>query len=419
MPSSFPLALSVLLLAWFAQAVGAAWMLAVTRHRFRKSLRRAPSAEAAAFTPPAVVIVPFKGVDPGLDATLDALFTQDYPTYTLSLVVEAEDDDAVPTLRAAIQRHPGRDAQLLVAGHAPPTRGQKVHNLLAALDTLPPLPAMDGERVACPAPVVAFADSDAAGDPHWLRALVRPLRKPEVGCATGYRWLFPVPRADTGRVHPASHVASLLNASVVSFMGNRRWHRPWGGSMALRLADVQQGLADAWAGTVSDDLTVDHFVKQRGQQVQFVPDCLLRSPCDYDWAGLWAFAVRQHTIVRVHEPAVFFAALPWPLIYLAGMVASIVALTQGLWLPALLATGTVIVADQARAAQRRALLTDRFGPDALDDLRLAARLDRYATPLWLALHAAVMLRAATTRTIAWRGRRYRLTSPTDTRELPA
>ena len=96
------------------------------------------------------LFVPCCGVEEGLAANLKALEQQDYPNLRLVFVVEHADDAAIPIIKGLFS------GELVIAGAAE-GRGQKVHNLLAAIDRVPP------------SDVWAFADSDGRPDPGWLR----------------------------------------------------------------------------------------------------------------------------------------------------------------------------------------------------------------------------------------------------------
>ena len=66
----------------------------------------------------AAVIVPCKGLDPGLADNLRTLFGQDYHNYQIVFVVCTADDPACDVIRKLIDAHPHTEAQLLVAGRA-------------------------------------------------------------------------------------------------------------------------------------------------------------------------------------------------------------------------------------------------------------------------------------------------------------
>ena len=154
------------------------------------------------------LFVPCCGVEEGLAANLKALEQQDYPNLRLVFVVEHADDAAIPIIKGLLS------GELVIAGAAE-GRGQKVHNLLAAIDRVPP------------SDVWAFADSDGRPDPGWLRRLVSELDRPGVGVASTYRFYVPEPLSFL------TLLRSVWNASVLSLLGNHDRNFAWGGGMAI------------------------------------------------------------------------------------------------------------------------------------------------------------------------------------------
>src|SRR2546423_9856802 len=104
----------------------------------RREMARAPSD----YTPFASVIVPCRGLDQGLTENLRTLFTQIYPRYEIIFVSDSADDPALAVaaeLRAALQAKNSSltSTRVVVAGQAR-GRGQKVHNLCAAVKACAP-----------------------------------------------------------------------------------------------------------------------------------------------------------------------------------------------------------------------------------------------------------------------------------------
>jgi cellulose synthase/poly-beta-1,6-N-acetylglucosamine synthase-like glycosyltransferase len=116
--------------------------------------------------PPATVIVPVKGDDPGLRENLAALDTQDYPDYELIIAAHSAADIPPGVL-------PPRSRVVLAHGGDPET-GEKVLNLRAAVGF-----ARKSSQL------FAFADSDGRVSRNWLRALAAPLADAAVGASTG------------------------------------------------------------------------------------------------------------------------------------------------------------------------------------------------------------------------------------------
>lgn len=362
------------------------------------------------YSPSVALIVPFRGVDLELEHTIETLCNQQYDNYRLICVVESEDDPAYPLLRDLLGRHPHRNTQLVVAGPADRHEGQKVHNLLRVIEQLL---ADDQSEEAW-----VFADSDTAPGPLWLRDLVRPLcRFDRNGVTTGYRWMVPTRRF-------WSEVASVINSSVACFCGYENLTHAWGGSMAMRRDVAVEGdFAGHLRGALSDDYQATRMCRRMGRRVYFVPPCFVASTVDFDRRSFFNFARRQYVITRLYAPWVYYRALGLMLMHVLGWISAwaalIVALAAGsdLWKFPAAAILVVFIANQFRAHYRKRGVRIIFGDAMVQKLRRALRLDRWATPLWLTIHLLVILSALGTRTIEWRGKRYRINGPQRVEQL--
>ena len=341
------------------------------------SLRPTPRATPrSGDTPSVTLFVPCCGAEEGLAANLEALSSQDYPGLRVCFVVETSEDAAAPVIEA-------QGGELVVAGSAD-GRGQKVHNLLAAIE------AMD------PTEVWAFADSDGRPDPGWLRRLVAPLSRPDVGVASTYRFYVPAPASF------ATLVRSVWNASVLSLLGDHDRNFAWGGGMAIRREVFDRvGAREAWTGALSDDYALTHAVRRAGLRVAFSSDCLVPSHGSVGFAELLSWVTRQIKITRVYWPALFWMAAvhhglyttflvlgPW----VGGRVALVMwvaVLLMGAWTGAARARGYSWARDHAWA---------------------------YATmfPLASLVTVQAVIRALVSRRIEWRGRVYEMRSPSET-----
>ena len=393
----------LLLFSWVCQAV----LSALQVRKFSRRLDRPQLKGKRPFQPPAVVIVPFKGLDIDLPAALQALCEQDYPAYQLLLVVESEDDPAYAALQEQLGLYPTRQARVIVAGQAEPHQGQKVHNQLVALDLIET--PTEGDQVW------VFADSDAVPGPYWLAAMVQPLvEKRRTGAVTGYRWLIPSPES-AGIWSP---LASVLNSSVACLVGAREsLNHVWGGSMAVLAATAERGgLRQRLAGALTDDHPVTQMCRDLNLRVYFPNRLLIASTVEFDRKGFFNFAYRQYVLTRVYAPRLFATALAVLSLYVAGVVCAWWSLAwswrQGggvaAWGPPAAALLAVFVANQVRNGYRRRVVAKALGPKALADLKPTLGLDRWGTTAWMALHWALVVRACYGRTFTWRGIRYRL-----------
>ena len=408
MPTTFEL-LVLLWSAWVVQS----WLSAL---QLRKFLRRRVLAGQPWFpphTPRAHVVVPVKGVDADLRDCVRGLLDQDYPDYRVIFVVQSESDPAASVLRDELGAHAGGRGRLVVAGVAGPEVGQKVHNQLAAIELLDADSADDEAWV--------FADADAAPSRQWLAKLVAPLGFPKVGVSTGYRWMIP----EAGRGSLWTLLACQFNASAAAFLG-RYFQRAWGGAMAMRAGVARAGdLRGLLRGALSDDYQVSRMTRQMGLLIRFIPQCLVPSRVALDRAGMVQFVRRQYLITRVYDPWLFLGAVAVLSLYAAGFLSALAAAVawactepgSGRWLWPVGAWALSGLGNALRAHYRRRIVRHALGDAVERDLHAVLALDRWATPLWMLAHLAVVLSAGVGRTIAWRGVRYRLDAPQRVRRL--
>ena len=74
--------------------------------RFAAYVRRETSRQLPDFHPFVSVIVPGRGLEPGLAENLRTLLTQDYPAYEVLFVFDREDDPAIEVVEQLIKTSP-------------------------------------------------------------------------------------------------------------------------------------------------------------------------------------------------------------------------------------------------------------------------------------------------------------------------
>lgn len=407
--------LIVLWCLWVTQSV----LVAIEGRKFSRRVAAPPREWFTDHQPKVAVIVPFKGHDHDLPRNVRAMITQRYAEYRLVFVFEDEQDPARAMIEDELSNHESTpQIDLIIAGLAPPTTGQKVHNQLAALAFL--------EAQNDDAEVWVFADSDAVPGPGWLQKLVGPhLQEDRVGVTTGYRWLMPELRAQRPRA--ASMFASVINSTVAVFIGHGKLTQAWGGSMAIR-ADFarEHGLAENYLqGALSDDYQMTRLCRDAGRRVYFVHQCLVPSPINFNWRELFEFGRRQYLITRLHNRTLYRKSLSVIGLYIVGFVSAWASLIASLFngetlltVLAGLAIVTVGIANQFRAMYRRRAIASAFGSDQLRYLRHTIRLDQWGTIAVMTVNFVLLLSAAVGNTLTWRTNRYRLDGPQKIQKLP-
>ncbi|MDX2029881.1 MAG: glycosyltransferase family 2 protein [Blastocatellia bacterium] len=352
------------------------------------------------YQPKAVVIVPCKGIDEELEENLRPLLVQEYREYEVIFVTESATDPA-HELIARMLKQTRRSAWLIAAGDAH-NRGQKVHNLCAALDAL--------DSIDRKAEILVFADSDARPTRQWLAELIAPLGDKRIGATTGFRWYLPI------KGGLLSQLLSVWNSSALGLLGENSGFA-WGGSTAIRRETFEKlNIRKRWEGAVSDDYALTAALKEAGQRIKFIPQCLVASHADIGLKDLLEFTTRQMRITRVYSPSVWKLAAVSHTLYNLTFWGGLVWMT-GPWrwmLAAIYLLG-------ASTGLSRAMVASRL----IDPEQAAIRKQWWAHallgPLSSLLYLYNLLASAHNRRIVWRGIGYDLLSPTETviRHRPA
>ncbi len=388
-------------LFWIFAFLGvAATLLSVKRgRRFLEYVERRvlrPVERGELEWPRTALIVPVKGSEPGLARHLLSLASQDYPLFELVVVCADPSDPALGVARGAL----GSRCRIVVAGESPADTGEKIHNLIAAVQAV-------GDR----AEVLAFADSDGEVEPGWLRKLVAPLIDPQLGATTAFRWHIP----ENGGFWPL--MRAVWDSSIAGIMDTKDKSFAWGGGMALRRRVFESaGVLRYWRGAVSDDYRLADAVRAAGLGIRFVPEAMVETPGQCTGREFLAWTVRQLTITRVYSFRMWLGGCISHIVYCAAQALCLTQVALGSPLIGLGALLLIVLPGMAKGGTRAYVC-------ALVFPQRESWLDRYGwayfwmTPLatWIWLYA--FLRSGMTRCISWRGRTYELISENTTREV--
>jgi hypothetical protein len=289
-------------------------------------------------------------------------------------------------------------SRLVVAGLAGHS-GQKVHNLLAATQSL-------SDRVEA----LAFVDADARPRPDWLQFLTIRMRVPngQHAATTGYRWLIPK------RCTLPNLLLYSVNSGVAALFGNRKHIVVWGGSWGmLRETFDSLNVRGAWQGTLSDDLVASRVVRQAGKSVLFEPGCLCPSPVDMNWGQLMEFLRRQFLICRSYIPLHWWLGLLYLTVLQLGFwltMVSAVLLWQagrGEWI-GFAALGALLYVSAVVRGMLRQSMARLCLPQLASELTAANWFDTLFSPLAGLFAWLLMLLSCVSQCIEWRGVRYRI-----------
>lgn len=390
----YSMAIAQILLGAYLVWDGMQWLAYVRRRLF---------SDPGFYAPRAAVLCPCKGIEPGLERNLVSLTEFERQNYEVFFILASEKDPA----RAIIERVAKSSrvkANIVIAGN-PINCGEKVNNLRTAIDQLP-------EEFE----VLVFTDSDGRPGKHWLHHLVAPLADSRVGATTTMRWMIP----NTGSL--PTMLLAAWNAPIVTMLGGKSKNFCWGGGTAIRRGIFEQiGVLDEWKGSVSDDYSLTRALERTGRSILFIPESLTLSYVQTDFEGLLEFTNRQILITRVYASKMWRTALLTHLLYVLTMVLGVYLIL------------TTLLA--GRPVFHLVILT--FMPLLLSSIRGVLRLTGVAEALraaraqimgqaWIYvllttlvpfLYLVNFVNSLVTSKMRWRGVKYELVSPQQTRIL--
>jgi ceramide glucosyltransferase len=372
-----------------------------------RMVRRRLGTHAGFYAPVAALICPCKGPEPGLEENLTALTKFDYPNYEIYFSLATSLDPAlkiIERVKAASQR----PVHIVIAG-PPEDCGEKVFDLRRAVEAL-----TDNFEV------IVFTDSDVRLPRGWLGKLVAPLQDARVGATTAYRWIIPSRSIGSGGL--SSAFASAWNASVATLLGRQRENFCWGGGTAIRRKHFEDAkVLEFWRGAVSDDFALTRALEAAGLPIVFCPECLAATLHPWTPSALLEFTNRQILIARVYAPrrwgmgAAAHLGYSLTLIYAAYAILATMAGGDP-WIQLVLVTLVVLVLPAMKGALRTIAVLEML-PEWKAQLGQWSWVWTVLAPFVSFLFALNFIASLLTKTIRWRGIRYELVAPDETRVL--
>jgi ceramide glucosyltransferase len=366
-----------------------------------RDLERCPIPRAV--LPPITVIRPVRGLDAELEENVRAALRQRYPVpYETLFVLDDAREPALPVIARAITLEGAASrARIVLAGAPPRGRTGKLHAMIRGL-------ASAREHT----PLVAFADSDTRPGAGVLAALASVVvASPDVGAAFARAIGIRPPRTMADVAYGL--LLDGLYAPQAALAMRRRGSLPFvmGQTMVLRRSALDAcGGLEGSEGELVDDMHIGARLAAAGHRNVLCSAPVAIVQQRMGWAELRATVLRWMVFGRTGIPWWPFNApvALWITTFVLGIAGAVLALASGdlvaLALTLACSTSVVIGLD---------LLRRRQGGAPLPWWLWWAPFACLATVPWF------FARARFARTIAWRGRTYRLDASGRLREPDA
>jgi hypothetical protein len=352
--------------------------------------------------PAAAVVLCLRGKDPSLSSCIEGLFGQDYPDYEVHIIFDSETDPSREVLKQRPRTSDDPPLTIHILQRPLETCSLKCSSLIQVVNQLP-----ESRKV------VALLDADTIPHPGWLRELVAPLLDDKFAVSTGNRWYRP-DRESLGAV-----ARWYWNSAATVPMYYFRI--PWGGTLALRVADLQNArLVDYWSRSFCEDTMLKALFADRGQSVALVPTLMMVNRESCTLPGLMAWMRRQLLTTRLYHPcwwAVVAHAFLTIAVVLVAVTVLLVSFFMGEWTAMLISTSGIAaywllmgVAVRPLESAMCRILADRGQPgECLKPVSLGRRL--LVLPLLLIAYPLSAASVIFPQSVRWRGIRYRIRGP--------
>ena len=373
--------------------------------RLKKYVQNALAETIHPYTPKVSLILPCKGLDPGFEKNIHALLTQDYPDYEAIFVTATDDDPAYLFLDDLIKKQSYNVPIKLVVAGISQIRGQKINNMLHAIT-----------NARKETEVYAFVDSDIRPEKDFLSNLVKPLQNANVGVTTGIRWYLP------RKKNLGSILQAIWAAGAYPLLIDQRHNFAWGGANAIKKNTFEKAdIATLLKYSISDTFAITNGVKNINLEVHFVPQCVVVSHENSTLSATIEWTNRQTIISRVYSPAFWWAVFVTYSFANTMLLVGTVTFTVGMLISPPLVIPSIMIltliplqicnASLLLPIVTRILVNHK---EQIDKLKWNFYLTAPLTSILIMINSIVSL---LTNEITWRGVRYKLISPNETKIL--
>lgn len=288
-------------------------LIAAVRFRFPSAIKQ----NSSGHWPGVTVLKPVRGLEKNQRENLRSACLQDYPEYQVVFSVQETDDPAIPLLKNIQDEFgPGR-VTVAIENCRAGTNG-KINNMIGGL------------RHATH-DVLVISDSDVLLKPDYLKAIVAPLRDPDVGCVCT---LYKATKADTWfeKMELLTLNADFMaNVLFAHFSGASKFCL--GASVALHRSTLENiGGLEALSDYLVEDYEMGRRIWMLGKKIAVIPYFVdtvvdLKSPSQW-----WNHQVYWDQNTRAARPIAFFStalirSVPFAVLYAAARFGDVIGLS--------------------------------------------------------------------------------------------
>ena len=258
----------------------------------------------AAYSPPASLLKPVRGVDFGSYENFASFCKQDYPEYEILFAVNDESDPALPVIRQIIAEFPQRKIRLFI--NAEDLGANRKVNKLVML-------AREAQH-----DVLVLTDGDVRVGPGYLREVVAPLGEKKIAAVTSfYRAMA---QENLGAKLEAIGAASDFFAGVLIARWKEGIRFALGASISTTKEWVRRmGGFEVLVDALADDYEFGYRLAKAGGEIALSREPVWTMYTAQTLRGFWEHQLRWARTIRLCRPLSYLGllvtqGLPWTIL---------------------------------------------------------------------------------------------------------
>jgi glycosyltransferase involved in cell wall biosynthesis len=234
--------------------------------------------------PSAAIILSLRGCDPFLGECLQRLIAQDYPRFSVHIVVDNASDPAYHFVKEWAATHPDVPIEIELLEDISPDAYLKTNAVRQCISHL-----------SREVDFAVLVDADTLTHQRWLRDTIAPMIQTDTGVITGNRWYDPTRKAWGSLVRC---IYNMLSVGPMYFM-----KATWGGALGIR-RDVfdQQFFFDSMRKTPSEDQAIQAAARNVSADLVVQPNIMILNSEECSLRSCFMFIRRQLIWTRLYHP---------------------------------------------------------------------------------------------------------------------